>query len=117
MPHRSLARSPRQGYKCIVITSPKCSKEKMDSIRAYGATLLVSGPGQNYMQMETDMCAENPAWFSVNQYNNLDNPEAHLHSTGPGKKPVFCVRAPPPLSPPTACAPDPPSAAVRCPRR
>ena len=100
-----------------MITSPKCSKEKMDSIRAYGATLLVSGPGQNYMQMETDMCAENPAWFSVNQYNNLDNPEAHLHSTGPGKKPVFRVRAPPPLSPPTACAPDPPSAAVRCPRR
>ena len=40
-----------QGYKCIVITSPKCSKEKMDSIRAYGATLLVSGPGQDYMQM------------------------------------------------------------------
>ena len=29
------------------------------------------------------MCDENPAWFSVNQYNNLDNPEAHLHSTGP----------------------------------
>ena len=89
----------------------------MDSIRAYGATLLVSGPGQNYMQMETDMCVENPVWFSVNQYNNLDHPEAHLHSTGPGKKLVFRVRAPPPLSPPTACAPNPPSSAVRCPRR
>jgi cysteine synthase len=72
-----------RGYKCVVITSPKCSKEKCDSIRAYGAKLLISGPGQDYMQMETDFADANPDWFSVNQYDNLANPEAHFKTTGP----------------------------------
>ena len=30
-----------RGYKAVITTSPKCSQEKMDSIRAYGATLVV----------------------------------------------------------------------------
>jgi hypothetical protein len=29
----------------VIITSPKCSKEKMDAIKAYGAELLVSVAG------------------------------------------------------------------------
>eukprot|EP00035_Acanthoeca_spectabilis_P009490 m.168140 g.168140 ORF g.168140 m.168140 type:complete len:445 (+) comp14741_c0_seq15:248-1582(+) len=72
-----------RGYACVIITSSKCSKEKMDSIRAYGATLIIAEPGQNYMQIETDMAKANPSWFSVNQYDNLDNPEAHFKTTGP----------------------------------
>lgn len=72
-----------RGYDCVIITSPKCSKEKMDAIRAYGATLLISEPGQDYMQMEADLAEKNPTWFSVNQYANLDNPEAHHCTTGP----------------------------------
>eukprot|EP00035_Acanthoeca_spectabilis_P009491 m.168153 g.168153 ORF g.168153 m.168153 type:complete len:249 (+) comp14741_c0_seq16:248-994(+) len=56
-----------RGYACVIITSSKCSKEKMDSIRAYGATLIIAEPGQNYMQIETDMAKANPSWFSVNQ--------------------------------------------------
>lgn len=72
-----------RGYRCVVITSRKCSKEKCDSIKAYGAELLISGPGQDYMQMEADLAEQNPTWFSVNQYDNLDNPEAHFKTTGP----------------------------------
>ena len=34
-----------RGYKAVITTSPKCSQEKMDTIRAYGATLMVSPPG------------------------------------------------------------------------
>ena len=69
--------------KAVIITSPKCSKEKQDSIRAYGATLLISKPGQDYMAMEHELAAENPSWFAFDQYNNPANPEAHETSTGP----------------------------------
>lgn len=34
-----------RGYSAVITTSPKCSQEKMDSIKAYGAKLLVSPPG------------------------------------------------------------------------
>ena len=34
-----------RGYKAVITTTTKCSKEKMDTIRAYGATLMVSPPG------------------------------------------------------------------------
>jgi len=33
--------------------------------------------------MEADLALENPDWFSVDQYNNLANPEGHYKSTGP----------------------------------
>jgi len=72
-----------KGYKCIIITSQKCSTEKMNSIKAFGCTLLVSKPGEDYMQMEKDLAEENPNWFSVNQYANSNNPEAHFQTTGP----------------------------------
>ncbi|KAH8072096.1 hypothetical protein JL721_4007 [Aureococcus anophagefferens] len=72
-----------RGYKAVVITNDKCSEEKKAAIRAYGADLLISPPGACYMQMETDLADENPDWFSVDQYNNLDNPNGHYRSTGP----------------------------------
>jgi cysteine synthase len=69
--------------KAVIITSSKCSKEKMDSIRAYGAKLIISKPGQNYMEMEHELALANPEWFAFDQYNNPNNPEAHFLSTGP----------------------------------
>ena len=72
-----------KGYKAVVITNSKCSAEKCASIRAYGAELIISKPGEDYMQMEIDLAKQNPDWFSVNQYDNLDNPKAHYKSTGP----------------------------------
>ena len=49
----------------------------------YGAKLILSPPGKCYMQMELDLAVENPTWYSINQYDNLDNPEAHYLTTGP----------------------------------
>ena len=78
-----------KGYKCVITTSPKCSKEKMDAIRAYGAKLLVSKAGakegspDHYMMMAKSLAEENPDWFDVDQYDNLDNAAAHYHSLGP----------------------------------
>jgi cystathionine beta-synthase len=72
-----------RGYKVVVITNAKCSTEKQDAIKMYGAKLLLAPAGKCYMQMELDLGKENPSWFMVNQYDNLDNPEAHYLTTGP----------------------------------
>ena len=74
--------SAMRGYKAVIITNAKCSKEKCDAIKAYGAELMVVPSGVDYMQKETDLAIENPSWFSVNQYDNLDNPQAHYQGTG-----------------------------------
>jgi cysteine synthase len=77
------------GHPCVIITSPKCSAEKMDAIVSYGATLLVSPPGcpegdpNHYMEIETRLAGENEGWFSVNQYENKKNSEAHYLTLGP----------------------------------
>ena len=78
-----------RGYKAVITTSPKCSKEKMDSIRAYGAELIVSPPGvsedhpKSYMNLARSLAVENDGWFDVNPYDNLDNPEGHFRTLGP----------------------------------
>eukprot|EP00472_Partenskyella_glossopodia_P003888 CAMPEP_0197525922 /NCGR_PEP_ID=MMETSP1318-20131121/15073_1 /TAXON_ID=552666 /ORGANISM="Partenskyella glossopodia, Strain RCC365" /LENGTH=350 /DNA_ID=CAMNT_0043079755 /DNA_START=205 /DNA_END=1257 /DNA_ORIENTATION=- len=79
-----------RGYKSIIITSPKCSQEKMDAIRAYGAELLVTAGGlkaddpEHYMNMETTICEANPEkFFGINQYENALNPLAHYMTLGP----------------------------------
>lgn len=78
-----------RGYNCIITTSTKCSKEKMDAIRAYGARLLVSPPGVqedhpfHYMRMAQTLVARNPGWFDINQYDTQDNPAGHYRTLGP----------------------------------
>jgi len=79
-----------RGYKCIITTSPKCSKEKMDAIRAYGAQLLVSPSGakegepSHYMEMARLLALENPnLYFDMDQYETQSNPEGHYLTLGP----------------------------------
>jgi len=78
-----------RGYKCVITTDPKCSKEKCDSIRSYGAELIVTASGlsadhpDQYMNLANRLAKENPDWFDVDQYENLDNPAAHYSSLGP----------------------------------
>lgn len=78
-----------RGYKAVITTSPKCSQEKIDTIKAYGAELYLSPSGvsddhpDSYMNMAKRMAEENEGWFDVNQYDNLDNPEGHFKTMGP----------------------------------
>eukprot|EP00466_Bigelowiella_natans_P001953 jgi/Bigna1/92778/estExt_fgenesh1_pm.C_680001 len=79
-----------KGYKSIIITSPKCSIEKQDAIRAYGAELIVTASGlkpddpEHYMNMEHTLCERNPdTYFGINQYDNQLNPLAHYQTLGP----------------------------------
>jgi cysteine synthase len=72
-----------RGYDAVILTNQKCSQEKCDAIRAYGADLRIVEQGVCYMQEETRLASLNPTWFSLNQYDNPDNPKAHYGSTGP----------------------------------
>jgi len=74
----------QRGYHAIIVTSPKCSQEKMDAIRAYGAELIVAdGSDGSYQDVALHMAAEDPDLFDVDQYANPLNPEAHYLGIGP----------------------------------
>jgi len=79
-----------RGYKCIITTNKKCSREKADSIKAYGAELVVGPEGvaadspEHYMNIPADLMAGNPdQYFDVNQYDNPQNPEAYYLTLAP----------------------------------
>lgn len=78
-----------RGYQCVVTTCCKCSKEKMDAIKAYGAKLIVTPPGvkegtpDHYMNVARRLVAQNEGWFDMDQYDNLRNPEGHYLTLGP----------------------------------
>jgi len=78
-----------RGYKALIITDEKCSKEKKDALKAYGAELIVCKGGvpsthpDHYQNVELRLCRENPSYFGLDQYNNPRNPRAHADTLAP----------------------------------
>ncbi|EGR27120.1 hypothetical protein IMG5_201450 [Ichthyophthirius multifiliis] len=78
-----------RGYPCKVITSEKCSQEKIDAPKAYGAEVIVcpsdvpADSDQHYMNKAISMCKENPDFYDIDQYDNPLNPQAYYKSLGP----------------------------------
>ena len=58
-----------RGYEYIVITNEKTSKEKVDSMKAYGGEVLISPSGvspddpEHYQNIENRLCEENPETY------------------------------------------------------
>lgn len=78
-----------KGYKCIFVMPDKMSSEKILSLRAFGARVMVTptdvqpeDPRSYYMVAER-MVRETPGAVLANQYHNPSNPKAHILSTGP----------------------------------
>ena len=78
-----------RGYKCIFTMPDKMSKEKQDTLKAFGAKVIVTPTNvaadspDSYYSVAKRIAAETPGSFYVNQYHNPDNIEAHYLSTGP----------------------------------
>jgi len=78
-----------KGYKAILTMPDKVSLEKQNSLKAYGATVIVcptSAPPSSpdhYENKCIQLVKETPGAFRINQYDNHLNPEAHYKSTGP----------------------------------
>lgn len=78
-----------RGYGCIAITNSKCSDEKVNALKAYGAEIIVTKSGvppdhpEHYQMIEKRLVDENPTWFGVDQYDNPKNPEAYYRTIAP----------------------------------
>jgi cystathionine beta-synthase len=78
-----------KGYRCIFTMPDKMSKEKVDSLKAFGAEVVVTptevpaDSPQSYYETAKRIARETPNSFYLNQYHNPDNIEAHYLTTGP----------------------------------
>jgi cystathionine beta-synthase len=78
-----------RGYQCIFVMPDKMSAEKIASLRAFGARVVVCPTAvepddpRSYYSVARRLVAETPDAFHANQYHNPANPEAHYVSTGP----------------------------------
>jgi len=77
-----------RGYHCIFTIPDKMSAEKIDTLKALGAEVIVcpyevapDDPRSYYSVAKR--IAKEQGGFYVNQYHNPANPRAHYYSTGP----------------------------------
>src|SRR5262249_10294917 len=78
-----------KGYRCVFTMPDKMSLEKVNRLKALGATVVVTptnvaadSPHSCY-EVAKRIARETPGSFALNQYHNTDNIEAHYRSTGP----------------------------------
>jgi cystathionine beta-synthase len=78
-----------KGYKVIITVAEKISTEKLKTLQAYGAevvvcpvTMMIDDP-ENYHAQALALHAKTPNSFMPNQYFNINNRYAHYHSMGP----------------------------------
>lgn len=78
-----------KGYKVILTMPDKVSQEKQNSLKAYGAEIVVAPTSaapdspDHYVNVAKRIAGETANSFSINQYDNPKNPETHYHTTGP----------------------------------
>lgn len=77
-----------KGYRCIFTLPDKMSLEKINSLKAYGAKVVVTptdvpGDSPEHYVNKAKQIAKETGGFYVNQYHNQDNIAAHYHSTAP----------------------------------
>ena len=78
-----------KGYKCVLAVSSKSSKDKIDMLRAMGATVYVcpahvsADDPRSYYQVAKRLHSEIKGSIYINQYFNELNIEAHYKTTGP----------------------------------
>ena len=78
-----------RGYTCVFVMPDKMSQEKIASLRAFGARVVVCPTAvepedpRSYYSVAKRIAEETPNSFYANQYHNPDNPGGHYRSTGP----------------------------------
>jgi cystathionine beta-synthase len=78
-----------RGYKCVCVVPDKTSHERIASIKAFGAKVVVCPSAvdpedpRSVYAVARRLATETPGSFYANQAHNLDNPGAHHASTGP----------------------------------
>jgi cystathionine beta-synthase len=78
-----------KGYKCVFVLADKQSEEKRQTLRAYGARVIVTPTNvepddpRSYYSVAKRIVAETPNSILANQYHNPVNTQTHYETTGP----------------------------------
>ena len=78
-----------RGYKCVFVMPDKMSQEKVQTLRAFGARVVVCPTAvdaedpRSYYKVSRRIADETANSFYANQYHNPANPEAHYISSAP----------------------------------
>ena len=79
----------QRGYHCVFVCPDKVSRDKIDTLRAYGAEVVVCPTAvapedpRSYYSVSDRLAAERPGGWKPNQYANVNNPRSHYETTGP----------------------------------
>ena len=75
--------------RCIIVTTTKCSAEKLSSCEAHGAEVILveeshSRQSQDHYEIVASRIADsNPSIININQYDNRLNPQSYYEGLGP----------------------------------
>jgi cystathionine beta-synthase len=78
-----------KGYRCIFVMPDKMSHEKISTLRAFGAEVVITPTAvdpaspESYYSVSDRLAEEIPGGFKPDQYANMANPEAHYETTAP----------------------------------
>jgi len=78
-----------KGYRCIFVMPDKMSQEKISTLRAYGAEVVITPTAvepdspESYYSVSSRLAEEIPGGFKPDQYSNMANPRAHYEQTAP----------------------------------
>jgi cystathionine beta-synthase len=78
-----------KGYKCIFVMPDKMSDEKIRTLRAFGAKVIITPTAvdkddpRSYYKVAERLARETPNAILGNQYHNPANPAIHYATTGP----------------------------------
>jgi len=79
----------QRGYKCIFTLPDKVAQDKIDTLKAYGAEVIVCPSAvshedpRSYYSVSDRLAREIPGAFKPDQYSNLNGPLSHYATTGP----------------------------------
>jgi len=79
----------QRGYHCIFVCPDKVSGDKIDTLRAYGAEVVVCPTAvapedpRSYYSVSDRLARESPGGWKPDQYANPNNPRSHYETTGP----------------------------------
>ena len=79
----------QRGYHCIFVCPDKVSGDKINTLRAYGAEVVVCPTAvapedpRSYYSVSDRLARDTPGGWKPDQYANQNNPRSHYETTGP----------------------------------
>ncbi|MBQ7295174.1 MAG: cysteine synthase A [Clostridia bacterium] len=74
------------GYKAVLVMPDTMSVERQKLLKAYGAEIVLTEGAKGMLgsiEKAKELCEQTPNSFIPSQFDNPDNPEAHMLTTGP----------------------------------